>query len=159
MGMPAMHRFLFQAPIELLDFGRMAYSVIYVPEELKGKLPKVKGGRLRIQGSIEDEAFHGAIQPAGGGELYIHLSKQKLKRIGREVGSQVTVAFDVADHDAVDVPEELELALERRHKAKAAWEALTPGKRRGLAYRVAIAKRPATRARRIEEPLEDLVDC
>ena len=60
-------------------------------------------------------------------------------------GALVEVRFNVADPDAVPVPEELAAALDADALARAAWEALTPGRRRGLAHRVGAAKQEATR--------------
>ena len=50
----------------------------------------------------------------------------------------------------------LEDAVRGDPALRALWEAQTPGKRRGLAYRVASAKTAATRAKRIAEVFEIL---
>ena len=60
------------------------------------------------------------------------------------LGDRVFVQFDIADQDAVEVPEELRFALEVNDQAAAVWSGLTPGKRRGFAYRVDSAKRRET---------------
>ncbi|MEM6869113.1 MAG: YdeI/OmpD-associated family protein, partial [Cyanobacteria bacterium P01_C01_bin.121] len=67
------------------------------------------------------------------------------------------VRFRIADQDAVDVPEALQHALEQDEYAKAVWEKLTPGKRRGFAYRVSSAKTKQTQTRRALEVLEQLL--
>ncbi|MEM0960990.1 MAG: YdeI/OmpD-associated family protein [Bacteroidota bacterium] len=59
----------------------------------------------------------------------------------------VTVAED-PDPDRVDLPDELQAALDLDPVASAAWRALTPGRQRTLAYGVGRAKRPETRVRR-----------
>jgi uncharacterized protein YdeI (YjbR/CyaY-like superfamily) len=55
----------------------------------------------------------------------------------------------------VDLPEDVALAL-RRADLTAAWDALTPGRKRGLLHSVATAKRADTRARRIDALLAAL---
>jgi uncharacterized protein YdeI (YjbR/CyaY-like superfamily) len=55
----------------------------------------------------------------------------------------------------VDTPEDLAAAL-RRADRSAEWEALTPGKRRGLIYQIATAKTAATRDKRIATVIEGL---
>jgi uncharacterized protein YdeI (YjbR/CyaY-like superfamily) len=68
------------------------------------------------------------------------------------VGDAVEVRFNVADPAAVTVPDELAQALagagRAARAAKAAWDALPPGKRRGLAAQVAAARTAPTRERR-----------
>ena len=53
----------------------------------------------------------------------------------------------------VTVPPELQAAFRKRKKAKAAFDALTPGRRREYADHVAEAKREATKKSRIEKIL------
>lgn len=53
----------------------------------------------------------------------------------------------------VTVPPELEAALRTRRKARTAFEALTPGKRREYADHVAEARRDETKQKRIEKIL------
>ncbi|MBS8226169.1 YdeI/OmpD-associated family protein [Vannielia litorea] len=53
--------------------------------------------------------------------------------------------------DDFDLPEELEEALAADDALREAWEALTPGRRRGWALHFGGAKRAETRERRIEK--------
>ncbi|MEM8680754.1 MAG: YdeI/OmpD-associated family protein [Planctomycetota bacterium] len=153
-----MHTFAygFEAKVELLDFGRMAYTVVYLPTAAKRQLPLAQHPRLRIDGEVNGVPFHGAFQPAGKDRFYLILSKRYLKTCRLSLGDRTQVRFDIADQDAVDVPDELRFALQADDAAAAAWARLTPGKQRGFAYRVASAKRPATRENRVEEVLEAL---
>ena len=90
------------------------------------------------------------------GRWYLLVSKKAMKAAGVSLGDDVEVRFRIADQEAVDVPHDLERALEADAVALARWYALTPGKKRGLAFRVAQAKRPETRAKRTAEVLEAL---
>lgn len=56
-------------------------------------------------------------------------------------------------NEAVTVPPELEAALRTRRKARTAFDALTPGKRREYAAHVADARRDETKQKRIEKIL------
>ncbi|MEM9184961.1 MAG: YdeI/OmpD-associated family protein [Planctomycetota bacterium] len=149
--------FEFEATIELHDFGRMAYSVVYVPPAIAERLPIAEHPRLRVTGEVNGKRFDGALNPAGKGRHYLILSKRFLKPCRAEVGDKVWVQFDIADQDAVDTPEELLRALEANAAAAKAWQSLTPGKQRGLVYRVSSAKRAETRERRVEEVIEALI--
>ena len=150
------HPYEFQAPVELLDFGRFAYSVVYLPEELCQRLPLDESPRLRIEGDVCGFGIQAAIQPTSAGERYLMLSKRVLKGAQLDVGDQAIVRFSIADQDAVDVPIALQHALEANEVAAAAWSRLTPGKRRGLVVPIHNAKTEPTRHKRIEELIDRL---
>ena len=142
----------FEGPIAYHDVGseRYRYTVVYLPDHLKPSLPLEEFPRLRIAGEVNDYPFDAALTPVKG-EWYILLSKRTLEAIEARVDDEVTVRFRVADQDAVEVPEALRLALEDSPAIKALWDGLTPGKKRGLAYRVGSAKTAPTQAKRVAE--------
>jgi len=146
----------FDAPIVPHCVGPYTYSVVFLPVELNEDLPLAQHPRLRIEGVVGELSFSGALQPVRG-RWYLLLSKKKMKAGGFELSEWVHVRFRVADQDAVDVPEMLRLALEENQYAMDTWENLSAGKRRGLAYRVASAKRAPTQTRRVSEVIEMLV--
>lgn len=135
--------------------GTLRYTVVWLPADLAETLPFAGAPRLRIEADVAGHPVHGAWQPAGG-RWYLMLSKTVLKAAALAVGDVVTVAFRVVDQAQVDVPEELAAALARDARARRAWEALTPGAQRGMAHRVASAKRAETRAARVVEVVEAL---
>lgn len=145
----------FEASVAHHDVGseRYRYTVVYLPDALKTSLPLDEFPRLRITGEVNDYPFDAALTPVKG-EWYILFSKRLLAEIEARVGDRVTVRFRIADQDAVDLPEALRLALDGNPGVKAQWEALTAGKRRGLAYRVGSAKTAPTQAKRIAEVFE-----
>lgn len=147
--------FAFEARVEAHDFGRFAYTVVYLPEAMRAALPFDRHPRLRVEGEIADHPFEGAWQP-GQGRMFLMVPKAIQQEAGIGLGDEVEVRFRVADQDAVDVPVELRLGLAEDDAAEAAWRASTAGKRRGMAYHVASAKRATTRARRVAEVLEAL---
>jgi len=147
--------YFFDSPIVSHDWGKFAYSVVFLPEDMQAELPFDQFPRLRVEAEVGNTSFSGAFQPANG-RYYLLLSKRFLKSAGLELGDWVTVRLRIADQDAVDVPSVLQRALEEDGHAKAMWEKLTPGKRRGLAYRVASAKTQPTQQRRVAELMEKL---
>ncbi len=150
--------FQFDAAVSVHDFGRMAYTVLYVPPEIVTALSLPENPRLRIEGYIADQPYKGAFQPAGNEKYYLILSKRFLKATRLKLGDTTTAWLKVADQDAVDVPPELEAVFQSNGTVAAVWNSLTAGKRRGFAYRVSSAKREQTRAARVEEVLEKLAD-
>ncbi len=146
----------FTAPVEAHDFETFSYTVVYLPERLVTALPLDRHPRLRIEAEVNGVPLKAALMPAGG-RWYLMLSKAMLKRAGLAMGDQAHIAFAVADQDAVDVPPPLAEALDAEPELREAWEALTPGKRRGLAHRVASAKTAPTIAKRVAEVIDGLL--
>lgn len=144
--------YAFEAPVEYHNVGsdRYAYTVIFVPDEIARDLPLKEHPRLRISGEVSDYPIEASLTPVRG-RWYILLSKRILNAVDASVGDLLDVRFKVADQDAVDVPEFLSKALETNPDELALWNAATPGKKRGLAYRVASAKTDPTRQKRVDE--------
>ncbi len=151
-----LHRF--SAPIEEHDIGcAYNYTVVYMPADLKEKLPLKKYPRLRVQGRIEGVAFEAAWEPVHG-EWYLMVPKRMMKKTDVVVGSKVQVEFRISDQDHVDIPGALLEALARNQEAGEIWKTMTPGKQRGLAHRVASAKTATTRRRGVLEVLATITD-
>jgi hypothetical protein len=142
--------FQFEPRVKLLEFGNFSLSVVLLPKKLGAKLPLKKMPRLRITGEINGIRFEGALQPSKQGH-YLMVSRRLLKLCGSAVGEKVTIEFDIADQNAVEIPDDLRFALDADEAMAAKWSALTPGKRRGWAYRIAAAIRPETREQRIDQ--------
>lgn len=148
----------FAAPLSRFGVGharKVWYTVLFLPPALKAVLPIAAHPRRRVEGEIADLPVEGAWMPTGDGRRYFLAAPRVTKAAGIEVGEVMAMRFRVADQDAVDVPAEL-AALSRNAEARAAWDALTPGRRRGLAHRIHGAKAAATRARRVAEVMAAL---
>lgn len=141
--------FEYETEVTIRDFGKYHYVCINLPEELQKALPFDEHPRLRVKGEIAGYDFEGAWQPQKGGPYWLMIPKDIQKASSFEIGDPIRVAFGIADQDAVSVPKELADALEEAG-LREEWEALTPGKRRGLAYTVEKAKAPATKQKRID---------
>jgi len=153
-----MHQYAFEftAKLKHHQFGRSNYTVAYLPVKLIKDLPLKEHPRLRIDGELNGVRFANALHPSSG-KWYLLVPRRMQKQCDVKLGDRVFIQFDIADQDAVEVPEELRFALEVNDQAAAIWSGLTPGKRRGFAYRVDSAKRRETRANRVEEVINDLV--
>jgi hypothetical protein len=147
----------FSAPLEIHRVGRYRYRVVYLPPALATALPFDRQPRVRFDGEIADVPVQGAWQSAGAaGRWYAMVSPAVCRAAGLTLGAVVEVRFNVADPNAVQVPEELADALDADALARAAWDALTPGRRRGLAHRIATARKEATRHARSAELIAGL---
>ena len=145
----------FEAKIVKYDFGTMVYTVVYVPKRILAKLDFSKSKRLRIDGEVNGVRVDAAMMPAKG-KWYVMVSKKLQKQCGLTLGDVAIVRFNVADPDSITIPRELERALNANDRAMKVWNQMTAGKRRGFCYRVASAKMPETRERRVFEVMETL---
>jgi bifunctional DNA-binding transcriptional regulator/antitoxin component of YhaV-PrlF toxin-antitoxin module len=148
--------FSFDTEVSIRDFGKYHYVCVKLPSELEAALPFDQYPRLRVRGEMAGYDFEGAWQPQKGGQRWLMIPKDIQKAAGLSIGDRVHVAFGIADQDAVNVPAELAEALAEAPDAREAWDALTPGKRRGHCHAVEKAKAPATKQKRIAEIFDQL---
>jgi hypothetical protein len=145
----------FEARIVPHDVGRYCYTVVFLEPAVAAELPFGDQPRLRFSGEIGDVPFAGAWQPLRG-RWYAMLSKEVLREGGFAVGDLVEVRFRVEDPDVVEVPDALVRALARDPQARAVFEGLSAGRRRGLSHHVRAAKTEPTERRRVAEVLAAL---
>lgn len=145
----------FQSVVEMIDYGRMVYHGVFVPEEVLGRVPEMRGRRFRMEAEVGGVLLECGLM-AEGKRRYVLLSKAFLKQADLSAGAEVAVRFTPVDGERVEVPLELEEALLADARAKEIWGRLSPGKRRGLAYRVAWAVQERTRRRRAEAVVDEV---
>ncbi len=146
----------FDAKIVKHGAGTVGYSVVYAPEQIIRQIDFSKSKRVRIDGEINDIRIEAALMPAKG-KWYLMVSKKLQKLLGVSIGDSVRVRFDIADQNAINVPRELQYALDANDEARAVWNTWTPGKRRSCCHRVDSAKMIETRERRVEEVIDRLL--
>lgn len=120
---------------------------------------KVFGTRARVpvRGTINGFAFRSSIFPTGDGHHYMVVNKEV--RAGANVKGGDTVTVQMERDDApriITPPAELAHALKANKAARAAWEKLSYTHQKEYASAVEEAKRPETRARRVEKTITDL---
>jgi hypothetical protein len=143
--------YYFEAHVSTYDFGKYAYTVVWLPAHIKETLTFPKSGRLRVNALVNEAPVDGSFQPAGEGLYYLILAKAFLKKLELSVGSPISVSFVVADQNEVALPPALRDALTEDEDFEAAWQAMSAGTRRAFAHRIGSAKGPDTIARRVEE--------
>jgi hypothetical protein len=93
------------------------------------------------------------------GRHLIGFSKANRAAAGVDTGDQVEVEVELdTEPRVVSEPEDLARALDADPLARAAFDRLPPGKPRGHVHAIESAKKPETRARRIEKARETLRD-
>lgn len=125
-------------------------NLVRIPQTIVAKIDFSKSKRLRIYGEVNGIRIECAVMPING-EWYLMVSKKLQKLCGAVPGVKVRIGFDIANQDNVDVPAELQFALEANDEAMKAWQKWTAGKRRSVVHGVAAAKMVETRERRVDE--------
>ncbi len=144
----------FEGRIEPLEWGRATYTILRLPADIAAVLEAQ--GAQRVEGEIADHPVNLGITraPVVDGP-FLWTGRSLLDRIGVEPGEALEVRLRPASPDEVDLPDDVAIAL-RGADLSDAWEALTPGRRRGLLHQVATAKTQPTRAKRIAALLAKL---
>lgn len=146
----------FEARIVPLQWGRATYTILPVPDEIVAALEAQ--GAKRVEGEIGDYPINLALSRADKDVfdgVFLWTGKSFLNDAGLTPGDVLEVRLRPADPDHVEMPDGLAAALAAAGLT-AAWQALSPGKRRGLVHTVATAKRPETKLKRIAALVEDL---
>lgn len=120
---------------------------------------KVFGTRARVpvRGTINGFAFRSSIFPTGDGHHYMVVNREV--RAGANVKGGDTVSVQMERDDAprtITPPAELARALKANKAARAAWEKLSYTHQKEYSRAVEEAKRPETRARRVEKAITEL---
>lgn len=150
---PPAETFAYTVTAPLETRGAAGFLTVWLPAALQREAPFARGEKLRIRGTLNGAPVARAWQVAGG-RHFLHVGTDLADAVGITPGAEVTLRFSIVDEDDVALPAELREALRQEPSWRAPWRALTPGQRRGLAYRVDSARGPETRARRAVEVLE-----
>lgn len=144
----------FEGKVVSIQWGDSTYTVLPLPDEVTAAF--TAQGAKRVEGEFNDHPVNLALTKAPViDQTFIWAGKSLLQACGITPGEQIDVRLRKADPNEVDLPADLTNAI-RSAGLSDAWSALTPGKQRGLLYRVKTAKRAETRTKRIAELLKDL---
>jgi Bacteriocin-protection, YdeI or OmpD-Associated/Domain of unknown function (DUF1905) len=137
----------FDAPLELMPWGRNVYTVIKVPDELAAR---AKGeSTRRLQGTLDGLAVNVGLNRADViPETFVYVGSGLQQRLGVRAGDVVQCVLAPADPDHVPIPDDVLEALAEAGR-RDAFERLPAPDRRRLLMPVEAPGRPATRVRRI----------
>jgi antitoxin component of MazEF toxin-antitoxin module len=145
----------FRAPVRSSDRGGGGHLVdvpTEVVEALGGK------GRIPVTATFDGVPYRGSIVRMGGGAV-LGVQKAIMAEAGVRVGDSLTVVVrnDEAPRE-VEVPDDLAEALARNDPARTAFEGLSFSHKQEYVEAINEAKRPETRARRVERTIQALLD-
>jgi hypothetical protein len=144
----------FRAPVR--SSGRGGGQLVDVPPEVVEALGGK--GRIPVTATFDGVPYRGSIVRMGGGAV-LGVQKAVMAEAGVSVGDTLTVIVrnDEAPRQ-VEVPEDLAEAFGHHDAARVVFEGLSFSHKREYVRSITDAKRPETRARRIELTIQQLVE-
>ena len=137
---------------ELQDFGDGGYG-IYVPFDVY----TVYGTRtlVRVRGTLDGHPYRLALAPMGGGQHVMGVRREIREQIGKPNGGTVHVTMELdTEPRAVEIPTDFQQALDADPALANAFSRLSYSHQREHVNAILEAKKPETRARRIEKAVE-----
>lgn len=112
----------------------------------------------RVRGTVGGAPYRSSLAKYSG-TFHLGIHKAALAQAGITPGARVELTIEADDEPLpTDVlPDDFAAAMATRRGVTAAWERLAPSHKREFVGAVLDAKKPETRARRIEKAIERLV--
>ena len=127
--------------------------LVLIPFDVKKTFGKA---RAPVVITVNGFSFRSTVSVYGGQSL-VGLRTDYRKAAKVEIGEMITITLEPDDKPReVAVPKDLAAALKRKKGAAAGWEKLSFTHRREHVEAIEGAKKPETRARRIEKAIEML---
>jgi Bacteriocin-protection, YdeI or OmpD-Associated/Domain of unknown function (DUF1905) len=124
-------------------------TFLTLPRNASAKLPS--RGMTTVEGTINGFPFRATLEPDGQRSHWLKVNRKMREAAGAHAGDFVTLEIAPAGEEPEPkVPTDLLKALAAAPKARALWSDITPIGRRDWIQWITSAKRPETRARRIE---------
>jgi hypothetical protein len=116
-------------------------------------------GRVAVNALIDGEPYRGSLMNMGGGCHMLGVLKEIREKIGKQVGDTVHIVLeeDTAPR-TVEVPQDFQSALDANPKAKEKFEAMSFTHKKEYVNSILEAKRPETRAARIEKNIAKILE-
>ena len=143
----------FRAVLEL--HGEGTATSISIPFDVQ----KVFGkrGRVAVRGTLNCVPYRSSVFRMGDAPYFMVVNRRMREEAGVAAGQTVAVVMERDDEPrTVEVPADLEAALQADRGALRAWERLSFTHRREHVEAITGARRPETRARRIAKAVEQL---
>ena len=138
----------------VLESARGGGAVALIPAEFVKPLGGLK--QMRVFGTVNGVAFRSSTMPYRGG-FYLGLHKATRAAAGVAFGDSLEIEITPDDSPRVlALPPELDAAFRDEPALGERFESLSFSRRRELADPIGEAKRPETRARRLEDVLARL---
>ena len=132
-----------------------SWTFLVLPKKASAKLPT--RGMTTVEGTINSHPFRATLEPDGQRSHWLKVNRKMREAAGADAGDVVTLEITSAGEELEPrVPADLRKALAAAPQARALWSDITPIARRDWIHWIISAKRPETRARRIENACDML---
>jgi hypothetical protein len=126
-----------------------SWTFLTLPKDASAQLPS--RGMTTVEGTINGFPFRATLEPDGQRSHWLRVNHKLRKAAGADAGDVVTLEIAPSREELEPrVPADLRKALAAAPKARALWSDITPIARRDWIHWITSAKRPETRARRVE---------
>jgi Bacteriocin-protection, YdeI or OmpD-Associated/Domain of unknown function (DUF1905) len=133
-----------------------SWSFLTLPRNVSAKLPS--RGMTAVEGTMNGFPFRAMLQPDGQKGHWLRVDRKLREAAGAKAADVVRLEIaPAAEEPEPKVPTDLRKALAVAPKARALWSNITPIARRDWIHWITSAKRPETRARRVENACSMLV--
>ena len=129
---------------------------IHVPETI---LDKLNGGkRPLVKVTLNDYSYRSAVGKMSD-KFMISLSAENRKNANVKGGDTLEVTLELdTESRTVELPPDLQTALDKNKAAKAAFDKLAPSKKKAIALSITEAKTETTKIKRIEKAVHSLIN-
>jgi len=126
-----------------------SWTFLTLPQDASAQLPT--RSMITVEGTINGFPFRATLEPDGKKSHWLKVDRKLREGAGAEAGDVVTLEIAPSEEEPEPrVPADLRKALAAVAKARALWSDITPVARRDWIQWIVSAKRPETRARRVE---------
>ncbi len=150
-----MPSFTFSQPVRQLEKRKGGYYFFKIDKEIVNQFEKKRATRLVC--TMDESVYYSCgLNHFGDGSFFIILSTANLKKLGKQLGDEVS--FEIVEDPnplGVKVPEVLEVLLAQDPQANEIYQKLTDGKKRSLIYSVKAIKDIDKQVKRILAFLEE----
>lgn len=133
---------------------KSSWTFLILPKNASAKL--ATRGMTAVRGTINGHPFRAMLEPDGRRSHWLKVNRKLREAADAAVGDVVTLEITSAEEPEPRVPADLRKALSAAPKARALWGDITRTARRDWIHWITSAKRPETRARRIDNACEML---
>ena len=138
-----------------LEAARAGGHLVLIPEEIATAL----GGnrQMRVVGTVNGVPYQSSTMPYGGRGLFMGVHRATCAAAGVDLGDILDILIARDERPRVlDIPPELEAAFRTGPELRDRFNGLSFTRRKEMALPILEAKRPETRAARLEKALADL---
>ena len=147
----------FTATLKNMDDSTLYGGHVIVPADLADRLKEAVPDRRLIVTLNDTEEFHCALQPKGDDNWFVHVNKERQKKLGLNIGDEVRVSIRPDDSKyGMAVPEEFAELIRQDPEGDRCFHLLTPGKQRSLLHIIGGPKRSSTRLQKAIAVIEYL---